>query len=114
MDAPAPVCRPLVRHTQEGKFRADLYYRLAVFLIRTPALTDHAQDLPVLVEHFLERMGRLEPVKRLDSGAMAKLGSHDWPGNVRELEHVLERAGILVGNDTVITADDIDFGLVVN
>ena len=96
----AATHRPLARHTQEGKFRADLYYRLAVFLIRTPALADHAQDLDVLVEHFLERMGREEPVKRLDAGAMAKLRAHDWPGNVRELEHVLERAAILAGDAT--------------
>jgi DNA-binding NtrC family response regulator len=110
----AATHRPLARHTQEGTFRADLYYRLAVFLIRTPALVDHAQDLDVLVEHFLERMGREEPVKRLHAGAMAKLRAHDWPGNVRELEHVLERAAILVGDATTITANEIDFGLMVN
>jgi len=110
----AATHRPLVSHTQEGKFRADLYYRLAVFLIRTPALIDHRKDLTVLVEHFLEKMGREEPVKRLDAGAMLKLAAHDWPGNVRELEHVLERAAILAGTSTVITANDIDFGLVVN
>ena len=110
----AATHRPLAKHTQEGKFRADLYYRLAVFLIRTPALADHAQDVDVLVEHFLEKMGREEPVKRLDAGAMAKLRTHDWPGNVRELEHVLERAAILAGDATLITASEIDFGLVVN
>ena len=110
----AATHRPLAKHTHEGKFRADLYYRLAVFLIRTPALIDHKQDLPVLVEHFLERMGRDEPVKRLEASAMLKLAAHDWPGNVRELEHVLERAGILAGSSMVITADDIDFGLMVN
>jgi DNA-binding NtrC family response regulator len=110
----AATHRPLVSHTQEGKFRADLYYRLAVFLIRTPALIDHRKDLTVLVEHFLEKMGREEPVKRLDASAMLKLAAHEWPGNVRELEHVLERAAILAGTSTVITANDIDFGLVVN
>jgi DNA-binding NtrC family response regulator len=110
----AATHRPLARHTQEGKFRADLYFRLAVFLIRTPALNDHAQDLPLLVEHFLEKMGRQEPVKRLDGSAMATLRAHDWPGNVRELEHVLERGAILAGNSNVITAGEIDFGLVMN
>jgi DNA-binding NtrC family response regulator len=85
----AATHRPLAQHTQDGRFRADLYYRLAVFLIRTPALADHAQDLPPLVDHFLERMGREEPLKRVDAGAMSKLAAHDWPGNVRELEHVL-------------------------
>ena len=77
-------------------------------------MADHAQDLPVLVEHFLELMGRDEPMKRLDAGAMAKLSAHDWPGNVRELEHVLERAAILAGDSTLITASEIDFGLVAN
>ncbi len=110
----AATHRPLAKHAQEGKFRADLYYRLAVFLIRTPALAEHAQDVPSLVEHFLEEMGRDEPVKHLDAGAMAKLRAHDWPGNVRELEHVLERAAILAGDSTLITANEIDFGLVVN
>jgi DNA-binding NtrC family response regulator len=110
----AATHRPLARHAQDGRFRADLYYRLAVFLIRTPALSDHAQDLPLLVEHFLQQMGRDEPVKRVDAGAMAKLAAHEWPGNVRELEHVLERAAILAGNSTLITAQDIDFGITVN
>ena len=62
----AATHRPLARHTQDGRFRADLYYRLAVFLIRTPALADHRQDLTMLVDHFLEKMGREEPVKRVD------------------------------------------------
>jgi len=110
----AATHRPLAAHTQEGKFRADLYYRLAVFLIRTPALADHAQDLPILVQHFLDRMGRSEPVKRLEAGAMGKLTAHNWPGNVRELEHVLERAAILAGSSTLITASEIDFGFMVN
>lgn len=110
----AATHRPLTRHTQEGKFRSDLYYRLAVFLIRTPALMDHPQDLALLVDHFLGRMGRDEPMKHLDAAAMLKLAGHDWPGNVRELEHVLERAAILAGSSTVITTREIDFGLAVN
>jgi DNA-binding NtrC family response regulator len=110
----AATHRPLATHAQDGRFRADLYYRLAVFLIRTPALADHAQDLPLLVEHFVEMMGRDEPVKHLDAGAMAKLAAHQWPGNVRELEHVLERAAILAGDSTLITAREIDFGITAN
>jgi DNA-binding NtrC family response regulator len=110
----AATHRPLAQHTQEGKFRADLYYRLAVFLIRTPALAEHPLDLPLLVDHFLRRMGRDEPAKRLETAAVVKLAAHDWPGNVRELEHVLERAAILAGNSTVITAREIDFGLAMN
>jgi DNA-binding NtrC family response regulator len=106
----AATHQPLAQLTQAGSFRADLYYRLAVFLVYTPALVHHIEDLPLLVEHFLERMGREQPVKRIDGTAMAKLKAHPWPGNVRELEHVLERAAILAGDEPVLTADDIDFG----
>jgi DNA-binding NtrC family response regulator len=110
----AATHRPLAEHTQTGSFRADLYYRLAVFLIRTPSLAEHAQDLTLLVDHFLEKMGRDAPVKRVDQPAMAKLAGHAWPGNVRELEHVLERAAILAGDEAVLTAQEIDFGLTVH
>jgi DNA-binding NtrC family response regulator len=110
----AATHRQLARRTQEGTFRSDLYYRLAVFLIRTPPLIDHMEDLPILAGHFLEKMGRSEPIKRMDASAMAKLKQHDWPGNVRELEHVLERAAILAGDGTTVTAREIDFGLSVN
>jgi DNA-binding NtrC family response regulator len=106
----AATHRPLVKHAEDGRFRPDLYYRLAVFLIRTPALSEHAQDLPLLVEHFVAKMGRNAPVKRVDKAALAKLTAHDWPGNVRELEHVLERAAILAGDEPVIGASEIDFG----
>lgn len=110
----AATHRPLAQHAQNGTFRSDLFYRLAVFLVRTPALSGHMQDLSLLVDHFLERLGREMPVKRLDEGAMAKLAAHNWPGNVRELEHVLERGAILAGDEPVITADEIDFGMLVN
>jgi DNA-binding NtrC family response regulator len=110
----AATHRPLAEHTKTGTFRADLYYRLAVFLIRTPSLLEHAQDLTLLVDHFMGKMGREAPIKRVDSAAMAKLAAHDWPGNVRELEHVLERAAILAGDEAVLTSREIDFGLSVN
>jgi DNA-binding NtrC family response regulator len=110
----AATHRPLAQHAQEGGFRADLYYRLAVFLIHTPPLAEHVQDLPLLIDHFLERMGRNAPIKRVAQSAMAKLSTHNWPGNVRELEHVLERAAILAGDETVIAGHEIDFGSMVN
>ncbi len=110
----AATHRPLAEHTQAGTFRADLYYRLAVFLIRTPALCEHSQDLPLLVEHFMNKMGREAPMKRVEPSAMGKLTAHGWPGNVRELEHVLERAAILAGDEAVLTAQEIDFGLTVH
>jgi len=110
----AATHRPLAQHAESGAFRSDLYYRLAVFLIRTPALAEHSEDLPLLVEHFLEKLGRDMPVKRADEGAMAKLTAHRWPGNVRELEHVLERGVILAGDGPVLTSREIDFGGSVN
>lgn len=110
----AATHRPLAQQAQSGGFRSDLYYRLAVFLIRTPSLAEHAQDLPLLIEHFLERMGRDTPVKRLDESALGKLRGHHWPGNVRELEHVLERGVILAGENPMLTAREIDFGLAMN
>ena len=110
----AATHRPLAQHAQNGSFRSDLYYRLAVFLIRTPALAEHGQDLPRLVDHFMQRLGRETPLKRVDPGALAKLSAHDWPGNVRELEHVLERGVILAGAEPLLTSREIDFGLSVN
>jgi len=110
----AATHRPLAQHASAGSFRSDLYYRLAVFLIRTPALADHIQDLPLLVDYFLEKMGRDTPVKRLDTSSLQKLATHLWPGNVRELAHVLERAVILAGDEPTLTSHEIDFGLSVN
>jgi DNA-binding NtrC family response regulator len=110
----AATHQPLGKRAQSGEFRADLYYRLAVFLIRTPPLVEHLEDLPLLVEHFLERMGREMPVKRIDDSAMAMLETHTWPGNVRELEHVLERAAILAGDEPLLTDAEIDFGEIMN
>ena len=107
----AATHQPLARNASEGNFRSDLYYRLAVFLIRTPPLSERSEDLPVLVQHFLDKMGRVEPVKRIDSEAVARLTAHSWPGNVRELQHVLERAAILAGNAPVIRATEIEFGV---
>jgi transcriptional regulator with PAS, ATPase and Fis domain len=107
----AATHQPLAQHTQAGRFRADLYYRLAVFLVRTPAMVEHLEDLPLLIDHFLGRLGRTTPVKRIDDAAVTKLFAHAWPGNVRELEHVLERAAILAGDEPVLTSGDIDFGI---
>ena len=100
----------LAADARAGRFRADLYHRLAVFLIRTTALATHAQDLPLLVEHILHRLGERMPVKRIDAEAMERLVGHHWPGNVRELEHVLERAAILAADSPWIRTSEIEFG----
>jgi DNA-binding NtrC family response regulator len=110
----AATHQALAQQTQSGQFRSDLYYRLAVFLIRTPALAEHSEDLPLLVDHILAQMGREAPIKRVEPSALAKLAAHDWLGNVRELEHVLERGAILAGEEVVLTAREIDFGVAMN
>ena len=108
----AATHQPLARNASEGNFRSDLYYRLAVFLIRTPSLAERGEDLSILIQHFLDKMGRTEPVKRIDASAITRLATYNWPGNVRELEHVLERAFILAGEAPVITAGEIEFGAI--
>lgn len=105
----AATHRPLAKLAAEGAFRADLYYRLAVFLIRTPPLAGRDEDIEALTEHFLERMGRESPAKTMTSAARAKLARHAWPGNVRELAHVLERAWILSEDCSRIDAEAIEF-----
>ena len=106
----AATHRPLGKLAAQGLFRADLYYRLAVFLIHTPSLASHPEDLPRLVDHFLERMAEHGPAKSISAEAMRMLAAHQWPGNVRELEHVLERAAILAEDRLEIGAAEIEFG----
>jgi len=93
----AATNRDLVRSVQEGRFRADLYYRLNVFPIALPALRARGDDLPALVGHFVRRFAERygKPLETVSPALMAALEAHDWPGNVRELEHVIERAVIL-------------------
>lgn len=105
----AATHRPLAQLAAQGAFRPDLYYRLAVFLIRTPSLDAHREDLPVLVHHFLARQAERGPVKSISAEAMDMLAAHTWPGNVRELEHVLERASILAEDRPEIGVEEIEF-----
>jgi transcriptional regulator with GAF, ATPase, and Fis domain len=78
----------------EGRFRADLYFRLSVFVIQTPALRERTEDLPALVSHFVERFSRemKRPVTGIEPAALEQLMAHSWPGNVRELQNVIEAA----------------------
>jgi len=94
----------LMQKVDAGTFREDLYFRLAAFPVTLPNLTDHLEDLPALVDHFLERLaadGR-NPKCSLNPAALQRLESHPWRGNVRELQHVIERAAILAGDGEVI------------
>jgi formate hydrogenlyase transcriptional activator len=82
---------------QERKFRADLYYRLNVFLIMLPPLRERIADIPPLVEHFVKRFAKQQgkSIDRVPDDVIDVLKNHDWPGNVRELQNVIERAVIM-------------------
>ncbi len=104
----AATNRDLGRAVADGRFREDLYYRLNVIAIRLPRLTDRREDIPLLVEHFLERLGveMNREAEGVSAEAMSLLMAHDWPGNVRELRNVLER-GLVVAKGPVIQASDL-------
>jgi PAS domain S-box-containing protein len=93
----AATNRDLAAAAREGRFRADLFYRLNVFPIELPPLRERREDIPVLVAHFVRKhaakLGRR--IERVPERLMAALAAHAWPGNVRELEHVVERAMIV-------------------
>ncbi len=90
--------RNLKAEVERGKFRQDLYFRLAVVPIHLPALRDRRKDIPLLAQQLLARIARDHGSERplsLDRAAVEALSAHDWPGNVRELRNVLERAALL-------------------
>ncbi|MGH7616317.1 MAG: sigma-54-dependent transcriptional regulator [Gemmatimonadaceae bacterium] len=93
----AATNRDLDEEIRVGNFRSDLYYRLNVFALHLPPLRQRRDDIPLLAEHFLHRIGavRGEDPKQLAPGALDALLEYNWPGNVRELENAIERAIIL-------------------
>ena len=92
----AATNRRLDEEVKAGRFREDLWYRLNVFPITMPPLRQRREDIPPLVQHFVEKHCRKvgRPVLQVSQGTMRDLQAHDWPGNVRELEAVVERAVI--------------------
>ncbi|MBV8899609.1 MAG: sigma-54-dependent Fis family transcriptional regulator [Verrucomicrobia bacterium] len=98
---------PLKSQIKLGGFREDLYYRLAVIPIEIPPLRERLEDVPLLVNHFLQKYAAHSgtEVKKIDGKAMERLGRYTWPGNVRELENAIERACALCENDTIRTGD---------
>ena len=89
----AATNRDLEQAVMQGAFRRDLYFRLNVLSLRIPALRERREDIPLLINHFLERMARASTIqKMLSDEAVKSLLAYDWPGNVRELENCLERS----------------------
>lgn len=99
--------KELREEVQRGTFRSDLFYRLHVLTIHIPALRERADDLPLLVQYFLRRQGRmLGRSFAITPDALVAMQRHAWPGNVRELENMLERVTYLMPGNT-ITFDDL-------
>ncbi len=101
----------LARMVSDGRFREDLYYRLNVIPIRLPPLRDRKEDIPLLVQHFLQRLCRdlapSRPVMTVSQQAMRRLMAFGWPGNVRQLENALERAVALSGGRAQVEVEDL-------
>jgi DNA-binding NtrC family response regulator len=103
----AATNRDLTAEVRNGRFRTDLFYRLNVVHIEMPPLRARPDDVPLLVEHFLQRFSRQYRVapKRVAAEAMERLRSYAWPGNVRELQNAIERAFALSVADTITPED---------
>ncbi len=98
----AATNRNLKHMVEQGTFREDLYYRLNVVTINLPSLKDRRDDIPLLVEHFLEKHSGEGKVKKLSPACLQRMMDYHWPGNVRELENEIERLIVLRGSDEVI------------
>jgi two-component system, NtrC family, response regulator PilR len=109
--------RDLRREVTEGRFRQDLYYRVNVLPILSPALRDRLDDLPLLIEALLNKYvdsSKLVRALRFDSDALSLLQNYSWPGNVRELENLIERLAIDVPPTGVVSAADLSFDVEFN
>ena len=95
---------------RDGRFRDDLYYRIHVVPMEVPPLRARLDDVPVLVQHFLERFSRRfrRPLPVVSAGAMSVLQRHPWPGNVRELQNLVERL-VAMHESTVIEEEDLPY-----
>jgi PAS domain S-box-containing protein len=97
----AATNRDLLAAISTGTFRSDLFYRLNVFPVAVPPLRERSDDIPLLVEYFIDRYARQagKTIRRVDKRTLDRLRSYPWPGNVRELQNVIERSVILSEND---------------
>jgi two-component system, NtrC family, response regulator HydG len=98
----------LERDLESGRFRSDLYYRLATVTVAVPPLRERPADIPLLIKHFLSRTaaeaGR--PAPEIDSDAMARLLRYDWPGNARELQNAIQR-GVILARNNLLTMTEL-------
>lgn len=103
----AATNKDLKKEIEEGRFREDLYHRLAVILIRVPALNDRRDDIPLLIEHFTKKIVAEQgmPAKTFSTKAVALLKEYNWTGNIRELRNVVERLIILGGKE--VSEEDV-------
>ena len=103
----AATNKNLKKEIEEGRFREDLYHRLAVILIEVPALNDRREDIPLLVNYFSKQLANEQgiPIKVFSANAMKLLKSYDWTGNIRELRNVIER--LLILGNTEVSEDDV-------
>jgi DNA-binding NtrC family response regulator len=103
----AATNRDLEEAVRSGRFREDLYYRLQVIPIRLPALRERRDDIPILVQHFLDHFNQefRKSTLEVEPAAMDRLMAYDWPGNIRELRNVIERIMILETKDRIERSD---------
>ncbi|MBK9374795.1 MAG: sigma-54-dependent Fis family transcriptional regulator [Holophagales bacterium] len=103
----AATNRDLSLESESGKFRQDLFFRLAVVVVNLSPLRDRPEDIPLLARHFATRLAARHrvPVPELAGDAVAALAAHQWPGNVRELRNVLERAVVVRGGEPIRAVD---------
>ncbi len=101
----AATNRNLAHEVEQGNFREDLFYRLSVININVPPLRDRIEDIPMLVEHFLNQFAERQNTapKHVNYSTLQKLKSHSWPGNVRELRNFVERACVLSNDNRIET-----------
>ncbi len=99
----AATNRDLASLVQQGRFRADLFYRLDVLRLTLPSLRERKEDIPLLVAHFVQQFNqhRDRPLRGVTARTLQLLLQYDWPGNVRELENYIERAGVLAEGELI-------------
>nr|WP_049756805.1 sigma 54-interacting transcriptional regulator [Geobacter metallireducens] len=110
----AATNRDLEEEVRKGRFRQDLWYRLNIFPITVPPLRERTEDIPLLINLFVNKFGRKlgKSIRRIPAGVMKSLQAYDWPGNVRELENVIERAAINTVGPSLQLLDNLKSSLV--